>query len=417
MGLGLGAWGPDELTSVAMAPSLIDYKLVVVDASRAYSLVAYGHGDRLLALLYDDHHYDTLTSLKGFLVRSYLCLVCLKGYDHQGQHRCPRNKGEHCSSCLQTDCDEHKAAYRAYRSPDVLCPHCQRHFYGTACLERHRTRTIDGRPQDQDHRAVCQTRRKCPQCRAYLRGSKAIKDHRCGHAHCHACQQYVNIESHQCFIQVRTLDDDDTVQPPVHVFFDIEAKQVDSRHVPNLLVCQRADDDVFHWWYGDACVQEFLLQLEDWCQGGKQPLTFLAHNFQGYDSYPVIDTLHQLCLKLGQIRNGGKVLQLQCLASSVRFIDSMSFFQMKLAKFPKTFGLTELKKGYFPHLFNTATIRPTSDRYPTNTITCPMGCPSMIVTPSDAGTINSLAKATCLTFDTNCSSTASRTSCSSNKGV
>ena len=31
----------------------------------------------------------------------------------------------------------------------------------------------------------------------------------------------------------------------------------------------------------------------------------------------------------------------------------MSFFQMKLAKFPKTFGVTELKKGYFPRLFNT----------------------------------------------------------------
>ena len=88
-------------------------------------------------------------------------------------------------------------------------------------------------------------------------------------------------------------------QPPVHVFFDIEAKQVESRHVPNLLVCQRADDDVFHWWYGDACVQEFLLQLEDWCRGGKQPLTVLAHNFQGYDSYAVIDTLHRLRLKLG----------------------------------------------------------------------------------------------------------------------
>ena len=224
VGLGPGAWGPDELTRVVMAPSLIDYKLVVVDASRAYSLVAYGHGDRLLALLYDDHRYDTLTSIKGFLGPFYLCLVCLRGYDHQGQHRCPRNKGEHCSSCLQTDCDEHKAAYRAYRSPDVLCPQCQRHFNGTACLERHRTRTIDGRPQDQDHRPVCQTRRKCPQCRAYLRGSKAIKDHRCGHAQCHACQQYLDIESHQCFIQVRTLDDyeDDDVQPPVHVFFDIE---------------------------------------------------------------------------------------------------------------------------------------------------------------------------------------------------
>ena len=31
----------------------------------------------------------------------------------------------------------------------------------------------------------------------------------------------------------------------------------------------------------------------------------------------------------------------------------MSFFQMNLPKFPKTIGLTELKKGYFPHLFNT----------------------------------------------------------------
>ena len=30
----------------------------------------------------------------------------------------------------------------------------------------------------------------------------------------------------------------------------------------------------------------------------------------------------------------------------------MSFFQMKKAKFPKTFGLAKLKKGYFPHLFN-----------------------------------------------------------------
>ena len=85
-----------------MAPSLHDYKIVIGDASRAYSLVAYGHGDRLLALVYDDHHYDTLTSIKGFLGRSYLCLVCLKGYDHQGQHRCPRNRGEHCSNCLLT---------------------------------------------------------------------------------------------------------------------------------------------------------------------------------------------------------------------------------------------------------------------------------------------------------------------------
>ena len=37
----------------------------------------------------------------------------------------------------------------------------------------------------------------------------------------------------------------------------------------------------------------------------------------------------------------------------IHFIDSLSFCQMPLSAFPKTFGLTELKKGYFLHLFNT----------------------------------------------------------------
>lgn len=155
VGLGPGAWGPNKLTLVAMAPSLQDYRIVVVDASRAYSLSAYSRHDHHHD--HDHHHYDTLTSVREFLGCSYLCHVCLKGYDHQGEHKCPCNKGEHCTSCMQTDCDQHKAAYRAYCSPDVLCRHCQRHFYRAGCLERHRTCTIDGRPQDQDHRPVCQT--------------------------------------------------------------------------------------------------------------------------------------------------------------------------------------------------------------------------------------------------------------------
>ena len=38
----------------------------------------------------------------------------------------------------------------------------------------------------------------------------------------------------------------------------------------------------------------------------------------------------------------------------IRFIYSLNFLPMALAQFPKTFGLTELGKGYFPHFFNTA---------------------------------------------------------------
>ena len=51
-----------------------------------------------------------------------------------------------------------------------------------------------------------------------------------------------------------------------------------------------------------------------------------------------------------QVRNGGKLMQVTF--DRIRFIDSLSFFQMPLSAFPKTFALTELKKGYFPQLFN-----------------------------------------------------------------
>ena len=38
---------------------------------------------------------------------------------------------------------------------------------------------------------------------------------------------------------------------------------------------------------------------------------------------------------------------------NLKIIDSSNFIDGPLSDFPKTFGLTELKKGYFPHLFNT----------------------------------------------------------------
>ncbi len=37
----------------------------------------------------------------------------------------------------------------------------------------------------------------------------------------------------------------------------------------------------------------------------------------------------------------------------IQLIDSHNFITMRLSKFPKTFGFTELHKRYFPHHFNT----------------------------------------------------------------
>ena len=39
---------------------------------------------------------------------------------------------------------------------------------------------------------------------------------------------------------------------------------------------------------------------------------------------------------------------------AVKIVDSLSFLAMPLSSFPSTFALQELKKGFFPHLFNTS---------------------------------------------------------------
>ena len=39
-------------------------------------------------------------------------------------------------------------------------------------------------------------------------------------------------------------------------------------------------------------------------------------------------------------------------AAEIKFRDSLNFLPMPLRALPKTFGLTELKKGYFPHFLN-----------------------------------------------------------------
>ena len=137
----------------------------------------------------------------------------------------------------------------------------------------------------------------------------------------------------------------------LHVFFDIESRQKDGQHVPNLVVAKTEEEERPFHFRSEMCNWDFTLWLDDLAQDTERPLTVLAYNFQGYDSYPVVDEYHHQKRVLEQIRNWAKILQLK--VGEIRYIDSLSFFQIPLSAFPKTFGLTELKKGYFPLLFNT----------------------------------------------------------------
>ena len=68
----LGACGYPELQKFALAPSLYDYQLLVIDETRSYRVDAFGpRQDKQLVLLYNQQHYEVVTSLPGFFGTSY----------------------------------------------------------------------------------------------------------------------------------------------------------------------------------------------------------------------------------------------------------------------------------------------------------------------------------------------------------
>ena len=94
----------------------------------------------------------------------------------------------------------------------------------------------------------------------------------------------------------------------------------------------------------DFC--EWLLTKEH------QDCIVVAHNFQGYDGYFIQNFLNKNAIKYEVILRGAKILSMTIPMFNMKFVDSLNFIPMSLSKFPKTFGMTELCKGYFPHLFN-----------------------------------------------------------------
>ena len=70
----------------------------------------------------------------------------------------------------------------------------------------------------------------------------------------------------------------------------------------------------------------------------------IAHTFKGYEGQFILNYLvHTACITPTVIMNGTKMLSMQAL--DLKFIDSYNYLP--------AFGLKELKKGYFPHFFNT----------------------------------------------------------------
>ena len=326
--------GPCGLNEVALFQQyLSDYQIMVISGDHNNSIIyppqPPGTDEKPHLTLYlHDNHYDVINRVPGFLGRWYFCFRCYKAYDHTTDHLCTNM----CRSCRGFGCQ--------LENDGIVCRECKRLFKSQSCYDRHKMEPInDG------GRTVCQAIRECGKSMDI----RKIRDggHICGRK-CRTCGVVITREDteHKCYIQPLEQDEDSSYNHML--FFDFEATQEHGTHQPNLCVVHDEEKEVALFQGKDT--------VNDFCQWLFTPqhkgCIVVAHNFQGYDGYFITDYLVQNAIKYEIIYRGAKSLTLKVPDWDIKFIDSINFIPMALAKFPKTFGQDELCKGYFPHAFN-----------------------------------------------------------------
>jgi hypothetical protein len=315
-----------------------DYELIVISRD-FFNAIVYNsltQGSKKVILYHADQHFSVITSMTAFMGRSYYCTMCNTPYNNPGGHKCDLK----CSKCQASK----KCVFEAYN----VCDACHRVFVSNLCLQNHR---VNG---------LCSYIQSCPSCgKTY----HTYRKHKCGYAECKQCRKVLPID-HKCYIQPLP-----HVKPKpghVYIFYDFECMLDEThKHVPNLCVAHRVCQDCMevpmseHDCGCGRCQVIFRGEntLEDfgsWLFSGEHVGAIcIAHNAQAYDLHLLMDYVHKHGIKPALIQNGKKILCME--AFDLKFIDSLNFFPMSLAKLPKAFGLSELAKGFFPHLFNTST--------------------------------------------------------------
>ena len=324
---------------------LTNYQIIVVSGDQNNTIIyppkppPNPNPEKSIYLYYQANHFDVITTLPGFLNTNYFCHQCHKGYDHTTDHLCDGM----CKSCRGFGC--------TLENNGIICKECDRLFKNQVCYDRHKQEPING-----GGRTVCEAVRKCPECKKSM-DVRQLNKHECiDNKKCPTCKVKRNPSdpNHKCYMQQEQVKEEPSYAQLL--FFDFECTQERGIHEPNLCVVYDEEREVATF-RGKNTVRDFCTWL---FTPEHDKSIVVAHNFQGYDSYFILNHLNQHAIPYDVIYNGAKCMTLTTktrekrtlFAIEIKFIDSLNFIPMALARFPKTFGLDELCKGYFPHYFN-----------------------------------------------------------------
>ena len=205
--------GPCGLDEVKLFQNyLTNYQIVVVSGTHNNTIIyppqQSGTNEKpILGLYYNDNHFDTITSIKGFLGRSYFCNRCLKGYDATTDHLCSGM----CRCCRAFGCE--------WDDTRKSCTECDRTFKNQACYNYHK------QPVNGGGRSVCQVIRRCPGCKRPMDVRKHQNGHICGKK-CKTCKVVYKPEEteHICYMQQLEPEEEESSYNHL-LFFDFESTQ------------------------------------------------------------------------------------------------------------------------------------------------------------------------------------------------
>ena len=360
----------------------------------------------------DIGHFHAISSITGVLKLSYFCETCLKGYSNREKHACETycivcktadclvtDEAMSCSLCHMTcrslACFERHNVMTLNRDVDKRQSQCQKWHRCKTCFKVFKT---SDRPV-KDHTCgewCCSTcsqyvvgqhlcYQRCVPLQEVSRYRYLFFDFECnqdstsecseGYAvgHCASCTVTPCIKCKKCF----------NCNDPTCGSYTHRPNYVVCHKVCNKCVLTTISTKCDHC--GDRCVDCNALNDKGTsydrppCHGcgsrerifegpntarqfgeylfddQHRAFTVLAHNLKGYDGYFILEyLLDQSIFPEKIIYSGSKIMYMSVgRGLDIRLLDSLNFLPMKLAALPKAFGLQELKKGWFPHFFNT----------------------------------------------------------------
>ena len=333
----------DTYDAVAKMGDHLGYKVWIMelDAQRTKKFAYISEADhfRHIVLLCHNKHYDVIQNVAGFLnVRNY-CMFCESFWQKNIPHQCDAKL---CMYCRTFDCDYKMGTV----SPQWCgpCETCNRSFPTPRCFECH------------ENSFTCTILARCQDCKKTYKPEN-LEFHSCvvvgEDNYCKECKEPKGIGHVCCIPRMDELDDPNDKMGRM-IFFDFETTQyLMGTHIVNYVVTMYSwsDEKFVHRTLDSFC--KFLFSEQH------KGCTAIAHNGKGYDFQFVRAWCVKKHRKLELIQTGRKIMGMIDKDTKIRFVDSLNFLPMSLAAFTKTFGFTttidghELKKGHFPHFFNT----------------------------------------------------------------